>query len=134
MSKGKQPVVHAVRQEVETQSVYQGPIPSPPTLAAFNKIIPNGADRIMRMAENDQAHKALIQHKIIDTRDTASKREHAEIIIGQIFAFILCITALCGGIYLLNEGKYLAGALLSGVPLAGVLTTLITRGKAAKTE
>ena len=134
MSKGKQPIVHAVRQEVETQSVYQGPIPSPPTLAAFNEIIPNGADRIMRLAENDQAHKALIQHKIIETRDAASKREHSEIISGQWFAFILCFTALCGGIFLLHEGNYISGALLSGVPLAGELTTLITRGKSANTE
>lgn len=52
------PRVLKVQQEMETH--YEGPIPSPPTLAAFNEIIPNGADRIMRMAENDQAHKALI--------------------------------------------------------------------------
>jgi len=109
--------------------LYQGPIPPPQILAAFNDIIPDGADRIMRMAEKDQDHKTAMQIKMVEVQDSASRREHSEIIGGQIFAFILCALALVGGIYLISIGYLVPGFLLSGATLGGVLKTLITRGK-----
>lgn len=110
-----------------TTEVYTGPIPHPSTLAAFNDIVPDGADRIIKMAEKDQDIKAQIRLKSIDVRDTASKREHLEILAGQTFAFLLCAGALVGGVYLIATGHEVAGGILSGASLASVLKTLITR-------
>lgn len=130
MSRKKAPAIRReeVTEEIEAH-LYQGPIPAPQTLAAFNEIIPNGADRIMQMAEKEQAHEHDTQAKIIETRDAASKREHTEILVGQICAFILCASALGGGVYLMSINHMISGGLLSGAALAGVLKTLITRGK-----
>nr|WP_314542479.1 DUF2335 domain-containing protein [uncultured Ottowia sp.] len=36
---------------------WEGPLPPPHTLAQFNEIIPHGAERIMVMAEKEQAHR-----------------------------------------------------------------------------
>lgn len=36
---------------------WEGPLPPPRTLAQFNEVIPDGAERIMAMAEKEQAHR-----------------------------------------------------------------------------
>ena len=47
---------------------WQGPLPPPAALAQFNQIIPNGAERIITMVEQEQAHR--IAHE--QTKLTAS--------------------------------------------------------------
>jgi uncharacterized membrane protein len=108
---------------------YSGPIPPPPQLAAFNEIIPNGADRIMTMAENVQAAQIERRIKVLNIREKAIANEHSEIILGQWFAFFLCISALAGGIFLMWQGHTATGGLLSGAALVNIAVTLITRGK-----
>lgn len=36
---------------------HSGPIPDPDTLERYNQIIPNAANRILEMAEKEQAHR-----------------------------------------------------------------------------
>ena len=49
-----------VKQEI---SQHSGPIPSAPALEKYNEIIPNGADRIMSMAEKEQLHRHRMDNK-----------------------------------------------------------------------
>ena len=41
--------------------LYSGPIPSPGTLAQYEKAVPGAADRIMTMAERERAHQRRIE-------------------------------------------------------------------------
>ena len=52
---------------------WSGPLPPPAALAQFNSIIPNGAERIIAMVEQEQAHridyeKTVLQATIYDTK------------------------------------------------------------------
>jgi len=38
---------------------WSGPLPPPATLKQFDEVIPGGAERILRMAEAEQAHRHL---------------------------------------------------------------------------
>src|SRR3954471_19352404 len=38
-----------------------GPLPDPADLAAYNAVIPNGADRIMKMAEAQSTHRMELE-------------------------------------------------------------------------
>jgi uncharacterized membrane protein len=42
-------------------SVHSGPLPPPEDLAKYNMIVPDAAERILRMAEKQQAHRMELE-------------------------------------------------------------------------
>ena len=85
--------------EPSGQLVYQsygfsGPIPPPEIFAGYDKALPNGADRVMKMAEREQEHR----HKM---EDTIVRKESFEKRAGLMFAFFLAISAMGTASYLL---------------------------------
>ena len=42
---------------IKTSSAFSGPLPPPTILNKYNEIIENGAERIMKMAENQSEHR-----------------------------------------------------------------------------
>ena len=91
-----------------------GPLPPPWILEGYNQTIPNGANRIMTMAERGQT-------AMISDRQEQRRAERR----GQIFAF-LCVLAILGtGIALMAIGQVLAGLLLSAPGLAAVVIAFV---------
>lgn len=41
---------------------HSGPLPDPESLVDYDKVIPNGADRLMKMAEKQQDHRISIEN------------------------------------------------------------------------
>jgi uncharacterized membrane protein len=99
------------------QSVsYSGPLPHPALLAKYNEVIPNGAERIMAMAERQSIHRESIEAKVVAGNLASQAR-------GSIFAFIICLVSLIGGFALILTGKSVDGlvAIISSLAaLAGV--------------
>lgn len=87
-------------------AAFQGPIPPPSILRGYDEIIPNGAERIMTMAEDEQEH-----------RHDLEKRQVGLFEKGQWFAFILGLVTIGCGTYLLATNHNITGfgALLIGV-------------------
>jgi uncharacterized membrane protein len=108
---------------MQIQKHHSGPLPDAETLEHYSNIIPNGAERIMVMAEKEQ-----------DFRHGLSTDESKRILnqrgIGQIFGFIIAIVGIGGGIFLAYSGKETAGltsiisamVLLAGAFITGKLT------------
>jgi uncharacterized membrane protein len=74
-------------------------------LAAYNDVLPNGADRVVSLTERQAAHRQWLERW------------------GLIFAFVIVLVVLGGGIGLLATGKSVGGlvALIGGVgSLAGL--------------
>jgi uncharacterized membrane protein len=86
-----------LRREVSVV-LQEGPLPPAEELEKYNSIIPNGADRIMTMAEKEQIHRQGIESII--TKSVASQNSR-----GQWFAFVIAISALIFAAYLFNLGK-----------------------------
>lgn len=99
------------------QSVsFSGPLPHPALLAKYNEVIPNGAERIMAMAERQGAHRESLEARVVAGNVASQAR-------GSIFAFIICLVALVGGFTLIAVGKSadgLASIISSLAALAGV--------------
>jgi uncharacterized membrane protein len=56
------PVPGNMRKLVRTEAaLFSGPIPPPDLLERYNQIIPEGADRILKMAEKQSAHRQKIE-------------------------------------------------------------------------
>lgn len=88
-----------------------GPLPSPATLEHYAQIVPGGAERIVRWAETQADHRQSLERKRVD----ADIRHEGR---GQIFAFIITILSICGGIFLIYSGRDASG-------LALILTELV---------
>lgn len=93
---------------------FSGPLPHPDILAKYNDAVPNGAERIVAMAENQAAHRMKLEELVIRGNISAQSR-------GSIFAFILGVIGIGGGIWLIGSGRDTAGL----TSLIGSLATLL---------
>ena len=108
---------------VEAQSAsfqYSGPIPPAAELERYNQIIPNGADRIMTLAEVQSKHRQEMEKKVI----TGDNRRAG---IGQVVAAIIVIGSLGAGTYLIVKGFDIQGLVTMLTPLS-VVAGLFIRG------
>jgi hypothetical protein len=62
---GERPKLAKVTIEQTRISYRSGILPEPNELAAYNAIIPNGADRIMKMAEAQSAHRIELESTVV---------------------------------------------------------------------
>ena len=95
-------------------SRFSGPLPPPETLEKYNQIVPGAAERIIKMAENQQKHRHDLEKNVTDSNVSSQK-------LGLILAFVLAMTAIVGGIWLSAHGK--SGAGLTSI--IGALAALV---------
>lgn len=96
----REAVFALVRQEMSVQ--FSGPIPPPALLKQYNEALPDGAERIVQMAEQQSAHR-----RAMETR-------------GQFFGFSLALIVLVGAIVLIALDKKVEGL----IALVGSVATL----------
>ena len=109
-------VVKAVSQQ------FSGPIPPPHILGDYDKVQAGFAERIIAMAENEQAHRHGIEHQALSSEITIQKR-------GQFFALIVSLVILGGSMFLIYSGREISGSLLAGASLTGLAYIFITGRK-----
>lgn len=92
--------------EIITQTFsYSGPIPPPQALQQYEHIFPGAAERILKMAENQAAHRQALENKLVDSNIGNSRR-------GQYFGLIIGMTGLIATvIFALLGHTILAGAI-----------------------
>ena len=109
----------SVEQIIERKiTAHQGPLPHWQDLEKYAHIIPNGADRIMSMAEKQQAHRMTLETKAIVEQLLQSK-------LGQIFGLLIGLTAIVGGVFCILQGHEWSGAFLGGGGLTGLVSVFV---------
>ena len=102
-----------------TQSVsFSGPLPHPSILAKYNEIIPNGAERLMAMAESQSEHRQRLEARVIESNTKSQER-------GVLYAFLLCLVAMVGGFTLIFTGRNVDGLVAIVSSLAGLASVFI---------
>ncbi len=106
---------------------FSGPIPPPALLERYNEIIPDGANRILMMAEKQSAHRESLESTVVRANVAAQTR-------GSIFAFIICMTTIISGTWLISTGRSASGlvSLLGG--LAGIVATFVYSQQSQRKE
>lgn len=92
---------------IATFQSYSGPLPAPESLDQYNKIIPDGAERIMKMAENQSNHRIKIEEVVIGSQVKQSGR-------GQIFGLIIAFGALGSSVVLAMYGHDTVASIIGG--------------------
>lgn len=81
---------------------FSGPLPPPDLLAGYNAALPDGAARIVRLAEEQAAHRRRLEAR------------------GQVLLFSFAVLALVGGVVLIALGKSAEGL----IPLISAIAGL----------
>ena len=98
----------------EVSQSFSGPLPHPDVLRQFNEVVPGAAERIIKMAEEQSAHRKELEKKVIDSDISRSKW-------GQILGFIIAITGLGVSAMVSVYGNALAGGIIG----VGTLVSLV---------
>jgi uncharacterized membrane protein len=113
--------------QAEVSVEFSGPLPPPQALKAYDMVVPGAAERIISMAERQQAHRHGLE-KIVIQGDT--QRAFWGLVAGTVFAF----GSLGAGTYLISNGREASGVALVGTTLVSVVGTFIYGTQSRKTE
>lgn len=101
---------------------HSGPIPDPETLRRYNEVLPGTAEKIIDAFERQNKHRISIEEKAVNHGIYIEK-------VGQFFAFLITITALCGSLGLIFIGKSIEGIAGVIVAIAGLVASFIYKNK-----
>jgi uncharacterized membrane protein len=94
-------------------------LPPPEFVARFNEVVPNGAERIFRMAENEQSHRIAIEGNAQHAAIRESKR-------GQWLGALISLSAIAGAVYSVYVGAHWSVPIaLVGVPVLGIVKAIV---------
>lgn len=96
-----------------TQTLHQGPIPSPEAFAAYERVLPGAADRILKMAETQSAHRQGLER-------FAVRGDFFKAMMGTVLGYIAFAGAMAGAIFLLLNDK----------PIESLATFIVALGSA----
>lgn len=97
---------------------WSGPLPPPAALQQFNDIIPNGAERIMSMVEQEQMHRMAYESARLQGEISGSRRGH---VIGGAITIIAILVAAGAGYIGVNPIICVA---IVGLPIASILKSI----------
>lgn len=124
--KKKIEILHSLSLISIHHKTHSGPLPDAESLIEYNSVIPNGADRIMTMAEKQQLHRIDIENKVIQSQSGQSK-------LGQIFGFVIGLVGVGCGTYLAAIGEATVGGIIAGGTVVSLVSVFVI-GKAIQNK
>lgn len=103
---------------ISKTSSFIGPLPPPAILDEYNTTINNGAERIMKMAENQSSHRIELEKHAIKEELKQSSR-------GQVYGFILAIIGMCIAFGLAYLGHDTVAGIFGTTTIVGLVTVFV---------
>jgi uncharacterized membrane protein len=101
--------------------LYRGPLPPPELFGQYDSVVPGAADRILAMAEKEQAHRHNweMRHLLWDG---------ATNVLGLVFGWLLSLALVASAVYCAIIDQAFVAIVLTGFAAFGAVASLI-RGK-----
>jgi uncharacterized membrane protein len=119
-------VQQVVRQEQRLE-VHSGPLPPVSDFSGYDQIVPGAAERILVMAESEISHRHEQERKSLDADIKANRSILFERKLGQSMAFVVAMSALGIGGFLVYGGHPVAGTIFGGFGLAPVVWAFVPK-------
>lgn len=116
--KKKEEILRSVTITLIQSKSHSGPLPAPETLEEYNRLIPNGAERIMKMAESQLQHRHDLEKSVIPSQVKQSQ-------LGQWFGFILGLVGIGCGTFLAYNGQPYVGAIVAGTTVVSLVSVFV---------
>lgn len=91
---------------VQKQELFQGPIPHPDLLKKYDEVVLGAAERILRLAEEEQQHRHEMDLNDADNNKKLLQLSESEISSisefrkrGQLFGFVICVICVLAAFY-----------------------------------
>jgi uncharacterized membrane protein len=97
---------------------FSGPLPHPTILKQYDEVLPGGAERIVAMAERQSAHRQQLEKMVVESN---CRNERS----GTILGFVICMTTIGGGFYLILRGMDSGGIAAIVSSLAGLIFAFV---------
>ena len=110
---------------VEHRSIRIGPLPDPADLARYDEIVAGGAERIMRMAEKQAAHRQDLERAVVSADIAASGARFRLAERGQSFALAIGLATLAVCLAAAFTGHDGAAIALAASSLVGVVAAFL---------
>ena len=108
-------------------SMRSSPLPEPAELAAYNQIIPAGADRILKMAEAQSAHRIAIETTVVKSQKTQG-------FCGQLFGLVIGVFGIGCATFAAVSGQPWFGSIIGGATLVSLVSAFLYSRHAQKRE
>jgi uncharacterized membrane protein len=105
-----------------------GPLPPPEALAKYNAVVPGLADKMVKMAEDEAAHRREMERNAQLIQGTDIRGYRRSELLGQIFGFGIGAIAICGAVYACVHGAQIGGGLIGTSGVTG-LTAVFVLGR-----
>lgn len=115
------------RGQLYAQVTMSGPLPPPQQLMGYEQVLPGSAERIIRMAEEQAAHRRGLETRGLDHMITRSNR-------GLTTARNIQIAFLGASVALILLGHDAAGTAIGTVDLVGMTTMFIYGAASGRSE
>jgi uncharacterized membrane protein len=102
------------KQSVQFQEFYAGMLPHPEHLERFEALAPGTTDRLISMAEKQGEHRQAMERKFLNFNGFSQAA-------GVVFAGLICLLSVGGGIYLLATGHSILQFAACLTPLAPIV-------------
>ena len=112
---------------------HSGPLPDPQTLTRYNEIIPDAAERILAMAEQNAEHYRQLERMALAAQVDDNNARHRNIRRGQIAAILSVAASFAIAGYALYLGHAAVSGTICSVTVIGLVATFVTGRSEEKT-
>lgn len=110
----------------QTTITRSGPLPPAEELLEYENVIPGGAERLLKMAENQSAHRLEMEKLIITSQQRQSAR-------GQTYGLTIGLAGILTGAVLSYLGHDWVGGTIAGTTVTGLVSVFVI-GKAQQNK
>ena len=107
------------------QQITTGPLPPPEVLEGYDQIIPGAAERIVAMAEKEQAHSHQMEKDCIRFTVEEEKR-------GQRYGLAIAIIAITASLVVSFLGDPVTASVIGGTTVVGLTAAFVVGRKTLK--
>lgn len=125
--KKKEEILRSVSVTMIQERSHSGPLPDAETLIQYNSVIPEGADRIMRMAEKQQEHRMRLENSVISSQSKQSN-------LGQWFGLIIGLVGIGCGTFLAYCGETTVGGIIAGGTVVSLVSVFVIGKRTQKSD
>lgn len=109
-------------------------LPDPEVLARYNSVVPDGAERLFRLLEQQVAHRLQVETDAAELNRYVVRTDAARANLGLAAGFVIAIAFLFCGVYLIMHGHDAAGTTIATVDLVALVGVFIYGSTTRKAE
>ena len=115
--------------QIVARSTWSGPLPPPAEVERFQRILPNAAERLFAMAEEEQRIRSEIA--LIEANKSKAEAEayHRRTSCGQFYGALVSLAFLMGAVTCAYLHQTAIGVALVGATIVGLVNAIVSPRK-----